>query len=466
LLALFRLNDPYRLILIFFVLLGFRLPFMISPELLTIPELNYMLVGEKMSGGATLYDGIWDNIAPLSAGVYMIIDFLFGRSQNAYLWGSLFVTFFQCYLFNKLVLDNKAYNENTYVPGLIYGVFMSLFFDFLTLSPVLIGQTFLLMALNNIFSHIEFRAKRDEKILNIGIYLGLAALFYLPFIIFGVATLLIFMFFTGTVGRRYMLMFFGFLLPLLITGTYFLVEGRIFDFIYSFIDPLIALNKVVYLDFKSTLILFAAPVLFLIVAFFKILQKGRFNNYQARLTQVMFVWMVFAMLFVLLATQHSPSIYMVFVPALAFYICHYLLVIRNRILAEIALLIILTLTILLNHGTRYDFFITRKLVNLENYLVKEGDEKLKDKKVLILDNNLEPYINCQHATPFLDWSIVEELFTNLDYYDNQVTIYNGFKNDMPDIILDPKGVMPDLFDKIPVLAANYKKENGRYLLIN
>jgi len=439
---------------------------MISPEVLTLPELNYMLVGEKMSAGATLYDGIWDNIAPLAASVYMVLDFLFGRSQNAYLWFSLFVVFFQCYLFNKLVLDNKAYNENTYVPGLVYGVIMSVFFDFLTLSPILIGQTFLLMALNNIFSHIEFRAKRDEKILNIGIYLGLASLFYLPFIIFGIATLLIFMFFTGTVGRRYMLMFFGFLLPLLIAATYFLVSGRIFDFIYSFIDPLIALNKVIYLDLRSTLILFAGPTLILLIAFFKIFQKGRFTNYQARLTQVMFVWMVFSALFVLLATQHSPNIYMVFVPALAFYICHYLLVIRNRILTEVIFLIIFAVTILLNHGTTYEFFPTSKFIKLENYIVGEGDDELKGKKVLVLDNNLEPYINCQHATPFLDWSIVKELFTNLDYYDNQVIIYNGFKEDMPDVILDPKVVMPEVFDKIPALATSYRKIKGRYVLID
>jgi len=439
---------------------------MFSDGHLTLPELDYMLVGEKLSEGATLYDRVWENIAPLSAGVYMVIDYLFGRSQNAYYWLSLFVVFFQCFLFNRLLLINKAYNENTYVPGLIYGIFMSFFFDFLTLTPFLMSQTFILLALHNIFSHIEFRAKRDEKILNIGIYIGLAALFYLPNVIFGIATLVVFMFFTGTVLRRYLLMVFGFTLPLLLAATYFLVTDRIFEFTYSFINPLLKLQGQGYFGGIQTIILFAVPILLLLAAFVRINQRARFTNYQTRLTQVMFVWMIFCGLFVLLASQYSPNIYMVFVPAVAFFVSHHLLLIRRRLIAEILFIVIGTATVLLNHGTRFDFFVSQKYLTLDAYLVKAPSPDLKGKKVLILDKNMNAYANCKPATPFLDWNMVKDLFENLDYYDNQVIIYKGFVEDSPEVIVDPNRVMPEVFEKMPALAERYQKRGDRYVLVS
>lgn len=437
---------------------------MVSDGQLTIPELDYMLVGEKMSDGASLYNQLWENIAPLSAGVYLVIDFLFGRSQNAYYWVSLFVVFFQCFLFNRLLLINKAYNENTYVPGLIYTLFMSFFFDFLTLTPVVMSQTFILLALNNIFSHIEFKAKRDEKILNIGIYLGLAALFYLPNVIFGFATLLIFMFFTGTVLRRYLLMLFGFCLPLLMAATFYLVTGRLGNFIYSFINPLISFNTRHYIDNLSLLVIFVVPILLLLAAFVRINQRARFTNYQSRLVQAMFVWLLFCVLFILISDIYTPSIFIVFVPPLAFYISHYLLLIRKRFIAEIILLLFFASCILINHGTRFDFFFTKNYIDLSEYIVPEGNKELANKKVLILDEKLELYVNCKPATPFLDWHMVKNLFANLDYYDNQAVLYEGFINDMPEIIIDSNNVMPNVFDKMPTLKAKYTKRGGYYYL--
>jgi len=439
---------------------------MFSDGHLTIPELSHMLVGEKMSGGANLYDQVWENIAPFSAGVYMVTDYLFGRSQNAYYWLALIVVFFQCFIFNKLLLDNKAYNENTYVPGLIYGISMSFFFDFITLTPVVMGLTFLLLALNNIFSHIEFRAKRDEKILNIGIYLGVACLFYLPNIIFGLATFVVFMFFTGTVLRRYLLLLFGFTLPLLLAATYFLVTNRLQDFIYSFINPLVTFYSQSFIDNMSLLVIFAVPILLLIASFVRINQRARFTNYQTRLTQVMFVWLLFAIAFVLISTTYAPNTYIVFVPIVAFFLSHYFLLIRRRFISEIIFTLFLTTTILINHGTSFKFFLTKDHVDLNTYLVDQGQEELAGKKVLVLDNNLNAYVNCQPATPFLDWHMVKDLFTNLDYYDNQTIIYDGFSQDMPEIIIDPNKVMPNVMNKMPILADRYRKNGERYYLIN
>jgi hypothetical protein len=82
LLGYFRINDPYRLVIIFILLLILRLPYLISSEWLSIPELKWMLIGERMNDGAMLYVDIWDDIAPLSALVYKGINFAAGRASN------------------------------------------------------------------------------------------------------------------------------------------------------------------------------------------------------------------------------------------------------------------------------------------------------------------------------------------------------------------------------------------------
>lgn len=460
----FRLNDPYRLIIIFILLLAIRLPVMLSDDALTMPELNYMLVGERMNDGASLYEGVWDNIAPLSAFVYMTIDFFFGRSQLAYQIIALLLVAFQCLIFNRLLLINKAYNENTYVPGLIYGLLMSFSFDFLTLTPVLMSITFLLLGLNNIFSHIEYRAKQDESILNIGLFLGVAYLFYLPSIIFGVATLLIFSFFTGTVGRRYLLMVFGFILPMLLAASYFLLVGRVQVFVYNFLNPLLDYEVQKYMSFTGVLILFSVPLLFLILSLVRISQRARFTNYQVRLTQVMFVWIIFSAGFVFLSGTLSPNIFTVFVPSAAFFLSHYFLLIKKRFVAELAFLAFFTSVILFNLGIYFNFFISMEHLDFRNYLVEDTTE-WKNKRVLVLDDNLQPYVNSYPATPFLNWQLSEELFRYPEYYDNLTILQKGFANDMPEVIIDEHQVLPSVFERLPQIQNRYEeaRENVYYL---
>ncbi len=95
---------------------------------LTIPELKWMIVGESISLKNILYLDVWDYLAPLSAMIYALIDSVAGRSQWGYQILAIFVVFIQCYLFNQLLISNKAYKENTYVPALIYAILMSAFF--------------------------------------------------------------------------------------------------------------------------------------------------------------------------------------------------------------------------------------------------------------------------------------------------------------------------------------------------
>ena len=225
-LTFFRVNDPYRILGVFLLLLLIRLPYWVSGDHLTLPELNWMLLGERLAEGRHLYSGVWDNTGPLSAGVYWMIESLFDRRQGVYTMLATLLTTYQSLVFNDFLRTRKAYRESTYVPALVFVLLTSFSFDFYTLSPVLLALTWILLAFRNAFHKIE-GTMRDTQILRTGIYLGLAALFYLPSLVFVLPIFYAYMLFASLSPRRSLLLLYGTLLPFLIAFTYFYGSGHL-----------------------------------------------------------------------------------------------------------------------------------------------------------------------------------------------------------------------------------------------
>ncbi|MEO0552051.1 MAG: hypothetical protein AAF149_02555 [Bacteroidota bacterium] len=460
-LSFFRLNDPYRLLVIFLLLLAVRLPALLGSYETSVQELNLMLVGERLASGFDMYSDVWETTSPISAGVFGIVDFLFGRSQTAYLIIAWIFVCIQVFFFNRMVLANKVYNENTYVPGLVYGLVASLHNDFFTLTPMLMGVTFLLPALNNIFNHIEVRAKHDEQILYIGLYVGMAYLVYLPMIVFGLAVLVAFVFFTGTVTRRYIMLFYGLLLPLLAISFYYLLLKRWQDFMYSALQPLFSGYQHWYVSYKFLLIMLAIPLLFLVMSFFKMASSGRFNNFQARLNQSMFLFMLFALGAIFLNDAGTPNAYFLLTPFFSYFLCHLFLLIKRKFIAEVSFLLFILSVALINYG---NFKILSNQDYTNEYYINEGEYlQYTNKKIVVFGENKRPYNHASVATPFLNWEISKDVLQRPDYYDNLTIILKGFKQDMPDIIIDDSGVMPSLQERVVPLKENYKlKSAGIY----
>lgn len=458
LLSFFRFNDPYRLVFVFIILLIIRLPVLISGDALTHSDLHFMVIGEKMNDGAILYIQLWDNIAPLAAGVYWLLDVLFGRSLLAYQIISLLLVTVQAAIFNRLLLANKAFNENSYAPALIYAICASLFFDFFTLTPILMSITFLLLALDRLFDHMEIRAKRDEQIFSIGLQIGIAALFYLPVLIFAPAVLLILLFFTGTVFRRYVLLSFGVALPCLLLICYYLLIDGVRDLYYNFFNPWMAVDAESLMDFSGLIIILAIPAIYLLLGFGKAMQGLRFTNYQTRLTQAMFIWLLFSVVIMFFGTKLSPAKFIILVPPLAFYISHYFLSMRKNLKSELIFAFFFVPVLLISLGTYFDFFITKRFIHYERLLTASTpyDELVKDKSILVLDENVDIYKEASLATPFFNWRLTKPLFDSPEYYDNITKIFVAFKNDPPEVIIDPHRVMNDVMGHIPWLKNNYR----------
>lgn len=459
-LSFFRINDPYRIIVIFLFLVVLRLPVLTSTDMLTIPELRYMVVGEKLAEGAVLYVGVWDSLSPLSAWVFWLIDELFGRSQSTYHTIATLLVFVQVVRFNRLMLSNKAYNENTYIPGLIYALLGSLFFDFFTLSPALIGMTFILMALDRVFSQIEIRAKRDEPIFYTGLFLGLATLCHLPYCVFLIAILLMLLLFSATVSRRYMLVIFGFFLPIVLLWVYYYLIDGTKDLSHNWWQGYFR-SKVLYTDIPSLLTLSAFPTGYLLIGLWRIIGWGRFTNFQTRLIQAMICWILFSVIYLLITNALQPSSLFVLVPGWAFFVSHFLLLIRRRWIAEIVFLLLITTVVYLNLGSFYDARLPSRLVDKDSMApATRPEDQLQGKKILVMGNEVQCYQYNTLATPYFNWDLAKDLFDNLEFYDNLSHLYWHLKNDPPEVIVDMEGKWPSLEDKIPYLKKHYRQGRG------
>lgn len=469
-LSFFRINDPYRLILVLIIIVLARLPFLVSPEFLTVSELKWMVIGEKLGEGGVLYVDIWVEIGPLSALVYWLIDLLFGRSQLTYQLLGMLIFFIQCAYFNVFLLRHKVYNENSYVPALIYATLGLLTFNEITLSPQLMGLTFVLPVYSGLFSHMESRRRVDENPLNIGIYTGIASLFYLPYIFFIFIWFFVLLIYSSTIGRRYLLMFYGAFFTFFVAWLLYVWKGHISEFHINFVNSFFRRAIHYYWSVRSILFLIAIPFLFFLSSVWSVIRHPGYTNYQVRVQSIFFLSLLAAVPIWLIYSERGGFSFIIFVPAFAFFVSHGFLIYRKNWKRELSFLLFFSCSILLNIVVSFQWFSSNKHIGMDQVLAKEHplDGTVRGKRIVVIGEDPSLYLHAKLATPYFSWRIARLQLTRLDYYDNVVEIYRNFQSDMPEVIVDQQEVMPAVFEKIPALAQAYEQGNlpGVYLKTN
>jgi len=114
--------------------------------------------------------------------LFNLFDNLIPAAPIETLIGILLV-FSQASLINFLVNKNNYDRFGSLFPGVFYVIFVSIIPDFLGLSPALIANTFIILALIQI-SRLYKKHKPTKIIFNIGWLIGTAIIFYLPNILF------------------------------------------------------------------------------------------------------------------------------------------------------------------------------------------------------------------------------------------------------------------------------------------
>ena len=460
-LRFFRINDPYRLLAILIFLILVSLPLMINRPELTKPELKSMVIGEAMDNGQMMYSEIFDPTAPMAAGTFGFIDWVMGRAIAGRQIIALILIFFQAAFFAILLINNKAYADNTYVPGFIYALLCFVSFDFFQVSPELLGSTVLLLALNSLFKEIEFRVERQGTILNVGLFIGLASVFVFTYSIFLVAVFVILIAFTRIGLRKSLLLLFGFFLPHVVIGIYYFYNNALPAYWNNFYLENFLHSDTNLISGKSLIMLGLIPIVYFVFSLFMMTREARFTKYQSQLFQVMFLWLVFCLVEFFLARQLTPHNLIIMIPSLAYFFSHYMLLIRRKWLAESMLWIlvigVISVSLLAVRGKMGSVDYSRMYVSAPDI----KSTPVTDKTVMVLGDDLSVYKNNKLGGYFLDWRLSERTLSGVQYYDHVLKIDEMFHTFPPDVIVDQRGMFGSLAAKIPSLTKTYRKQGDK-----
>jgi hypothetical protein len=461
LLRFFRINDPYRLLGILVILILISLMLFIDPVELMLDELKMFVLGETLNGGKSLYTGVLTNTPPLFAWFAGWFEMLFGRSIVAARVISLMLLFFQLSFFTIILITTRAHNENTYLPGLVFGVLSLFSFDTLSLSSELLASTVLLFAINNLFKEIEFHKQRDEIVLNLGLYIGISSLFVFSYILYLPGVIIMLGIFTRLTTRKTLLVIFGFMLPhAAIMLTYFM-KGNFSVLLENYYLANLSWRDESSMSVTSVMVLSIVPVIFLILSFFTLNREARLTKYQSQLSQTMFLWIMLAVAEVAFSGSLKPHQLITCLPPLAYFISHYLLLIRRKMLAEVMIWVfIFTITACL-YLTRYGQWDSVKYQSL--FPDRSPYNYITDKRVLVLGSDWGLFEKNKMATGFYEWQLSNPVFSEVDYFENVVRIDKAFAEDTPEVIIDEENKMISVFKRIPTLQTLYSRQGDIYL---
>jgi len=415
-----------------------------------------MVVGEKINDGALLYSELWDNSGLPATWIYALIDLIVGRSILVYQIVAMLIFFLQVGFFNFIALKHKMYHENNYLPALFCGILALSLFNILSLSPALMGLTFILFSINSLLNYIESRNKQDGSLINIGIQIGIASLFYLPYFLFILVHIASLLFFTSTQQRRYLLLLYGITFPSILIGLYYAWHGHLMDFMDNYFLSLFIIEPEGFMGLGQMLKIVGFTLILFLLASLKTLSSFGFNVFQARIQKIMFLCFLISAVIVTIYANKTGEVFIVFIPWIAFFLSHFFLFIRNRIKRELSFLVYFTSVLVLYLGITFQWF---QLYDYEQILVRKdlpSSVPYAEKRIVVLGPDIRPYYFGEAATPYLNWQLSKWQVEELNYYDNLESIDRNFRHDMPDFIVDQIDLVPRLFYNMPLLGAEYE----------
>lgn len=146
------------------------------------------------------------------------------------------IIFSQALLFNRIINNYNILDKSSFLPALFFIVASSVFTPFLTLSPPLICNFFLLY----IFHRILLEYKNSDSIsgmFDLGLIIALGTLVYFPFVLFLLFLWLALIIFKPFNWREWISVVIGYLTVVFLLGVYYYWNGKLSGF-YEIWEPL------------------------------------------------------------------------------------------------------------------------------------------------------------------------------------------------------------------------------------
>jgi hypothetical protein len=421
-------------------------------------EFKWLLLGQHLGDGFVMYSETYDYSGPLAAFVYKWLDIIFGSSRWVHIGISTLLVIIQASTLNSILLKYKAYSENNYLPAFLYVILISSTSDFFALSPQLMSLTFIILSLNQIFRRIGNEVV-DEIFLYAGIFSGLATLIYLPSIVYFIAFFISFLLFSTAIFRRLVLFLYGSFVPLFVVVGYFFWQGSVNDFWQSYFVAGFLKPKIYFLLPNDLLLLSAVLIGTLIIAL-SVFFTERYTNFQQNMMWVMVFFIFAAFATLMLSPELSPADLLFFIPPAAFFLTHYFLGLKRRVVKSIVPMTII-LSVLI-----YSWWAVK---NVEGLVIKDSNAAVQkpEERLLLLGDDLKEYAGYRIAGPFIDPYLSKIKLEDLNYYRGASDMYDILMASEADVIKDNWEIAPLIFERFPALEKRYKMtKKGEYRKIS
>lgn len=428
------------------------------------PELIWMLAAERLAGGFHMYKDVVDDTGPLSVGFYWLIHLLFGKSLIIHRILAYMILLFQVVYVNSLFIRYKSFEENNYIPAAVMLVLFHLSFDMLTLSPSLLGGTFMLMALGQLFAQTVLQKEGSDSVLLVGVFGGVAACFHFPLVVFLPFMIVAGIAVSGFSLRQLVLSLFGYFLPIILCALYYFWIDALPEFIFEYIFASRIVDVYAHISFFDMAIIFALPAFLAVIGYFVGLLFKMITVNQQKQRQLIFIYLIFALISMLLTNRRAPYQLVIILPALAYFITQiFVYLSQKKVLLVFSILLFLGVPL-----SGYSWLIFgERIGKFDQYIVRyEAKHDLaKGKRVLVLGDDISYYKNASLATPYLNSKLSYRILMDFDDFGDMASVYQQFLTEKPELIIDQDRIFEDLLERIPLLKELYVvQENGVYAL--
>jgi hypothetical protein len=466
LLSFFKINDPFRMVGILLLFLLLRIPYILMDIPLTQTELLWQLIGERMAIGEWMYIGILDDTGPFSSLIYLINHYISANSLLSFRLISFCILLFQVFYTNDLLIKLNAYDEHNYLPAFVMVLLCQLSFDFLTLSPGLMGSTFILLSFGQLLKQTAMNQNSSSSILLMGVFGGAAFCFHFPFLAF-----LPFLLLTGILINRYslqqvLLSIMAYLLPLMLCGLFYFWMDNLWDFFDIYFNLARKMKIQQHVSYLDLLYLFVVPVLLALIGYFRNNVLSRMNNNQQKQNQLFILYLIFSAGMFFFINRLAPYQFIVMLPALTYFINHIMVLNQKSLVQNVVFYTYFMLIPLIAYS--WSFYKIND-ASFGNYIIKTSEKHQLPLKtsVMVLGNDIRYYLESDLGSPYINFPLSYMYLQAQEENEKLIRIYRDITVENPGYIIDPNGLFKLWMKKIPKLNELYQEEvEGRFKRIS
>lgn len=458
-LQFFKSSLPTRLFGLLLLVLALRLPLLWLGIPLTPAELRALLIGERLHEGARLYHDLYDSTAPLAAGLFGLLDLVGQRPLWLYRVLALALLVFQALRFNFVLNRADVHPERGYVGALTYLLLGSITAELDTLSPLLLGHTFLIAALSALLPTSR-EGYDNRRLFRAGFLIGVAALCYLPLALFLLVGLFAVIIFAANTFRSFLLLLCGFLFPYAVAATFFLYAESLPEFAQFHLQTTLQglVSEKDGLPLWVLLRLLILPALLLLLGIGRSFTTSLGLVFQIKFQQMMLIWLVVTIGIAAAGKGMATGTLVLILPPLTYYSLFLWQKVRRSWIPELLLLLVIGAVVVVRYRAVLHLEQVLRIPAESHYAMQPHPRYafLQGQQLLVLGPDQRPYVQNQLVTPYLDWQLAQVDFGHLREYNAVFRLAQNFEPRPPQYIIDQAGLLPELRYKIPAIFGRYQ----------